>query len=48
MNHVMDIVIKTLNFFHSNSLKLHEFVALLEEIESEYSFIHSIGMCRMW
>jgi hypothetical protein len=36
MNQVMDIVIKTLNFFHSSSLN---HVALLEEIESKYGEI---------
>jgi hypothetical protein len=35
----MDIVIKTSNFFHSSSLNHHEFVALLEEIESGYGEI---------
>ena len=35
----MDIVIKILNFFHSSSLNHHEFVALLEEVESEYGEI---------
>jgi len=36
MNHAMEIVIKTSNFFHSSSLNHHEFGALLEEIESAY------------
>jgi hypothetical protein len=35
----MEIVIKTLNFFHSSFLNHHEFGALLEEIESEYGEI---------
>ena len=37
--YVMNIVIKTLNFLNSSSLNHHEFVALLEEIESEYGEI---------
>jgi len=35
----IQIVIKTLNFLNSSSINPHEFVALLEEIESEYGEI---------
>lgn len=39
MNHIMNIVIKILNFLNSSSLNYHEFLALLEEIENEYGEI---------
>lgn len=40
MNHTMDIVIKTETFSFLSSLNHHEFVALLEEIESEHGEIN--------
>jgi hypothetical protein len=35
LNHVMNIVIKAVNFIHSSFLNHHVFVALLEETECE-------------
>jgi hypothetical protein len=46
MNHIMDIVIKTVNFIRASALNHREFVLFLEEVENEYGEIICVTNVR--